>query len=48
MTEKEKMQRQMLYDANYDADLQQERIIAKELCYDFNLLRPIADNLGTN
>lgn len=40
MTEKEKMQRQMLYDANYDTDLLQERMTAKELCYDFNHLRP--------
>ena len=40
MTEKEKMQRQMLYNANYDTDLLQERMTAKELCYDFNHLRP--------
>ncbi|HCB93424.1 MAG TPA: maltose acetyltransferase [Selenomonas sp.] len=40
MTEKEKMQRQLLYDANYDTDLLQERMTAKELCYDFNHLRP--------
>lgn len=40
MTEKEKMLRQMLYDANYDKELIEERILAKELCYDFNHLRP--------
>ncbi len=40
MTEKEKMQRQMLYDANYDKELLAERVRAKELCYDFNQLRP--------
>jgi len=40
MTEKEKMQRQMLYDANYDEDLLEERLRAKELCYDFNQTRP--------
>lgn len=40
MTEKEKMQRQMLYDANYDTELLDERKKAKELCYDFNQLRP--------
>ena len=34
------MQRQLLYDANYDTDLLQERMTAKELCYDFNHLRP--------
>lgn len=40
MTEKEKMQRQMLYDANYDKELIEERRIAKDLCYEFNSLRP--------
>lgn len=40
MTEKEKMQKQMLYDANYDQELIRERAAAKELCYDFNSLRP--------
>ena len=40
VTEKEKMQRQMLYDANYDPELRQERIDCKELCYDYNALRP--------
>lgn len=40
MTEKEKMFHQMIYDANYDKELQQDRIKAKELCYDFNRLRP--------
>ena len=33
MTEKEKMQQQMLYDANYDPELIQERKIAKDLCF---------------
>ena len=40
MTEKEKMLNQMLYDANYDTDLYNERLVAKELCYEFNQLRP--------
>ena len=40
MTEKEKMMRQMMYDANYDKELLEERKLAKELCYDFNQLRP--------
>ena len=40
MTEKEKMLRQMLYDANNDTNLIEERKIAKDLCYDFNRLRP--------
>ena len=40
MTEKEKKQMGLLYDANYDADLMAERIRAKELCYDYNMLRP--------
>lgn len=40
MTEKQKMQNQMLYNANYDQELLEERIRAKDLCYNFNLLRP--------
>lgn len=36
MTEKEKMQKQMLYDANNDRDLLGERAKAKDLCYQFN------------
>ena len=35
MTEKEKMQKGMLYDANYDKTLLDERVKAKGLCYDF-------------
>ncbi|MBQ4500160.1 MAG: sugar O-acetyltransferase [Alistipes sp.] len=45
MTEKEKMLRQMLYDANNDTDLIEERKVAKDLCYDFNNLRP-SDSAG--
>jgi len=40
MTEKEKMQGQMLYDANNDDELIQERTKAKDLCYEYNSLRP--------
>ena len=40
MTEKEKMLNQMIYDANYDKELLEERVRAKELCYDYNQLRP--------
>ena len=40
MTEKEKMQKQMLYDANNDRNLLDERAKAKDLCYQFNQLRP--------
>ncbi len=40
MTEKEKMQKQMLYDANYDKELLEARTAAKELCYEFNRLHP--------
>jgi maltose O-acetyltransferase len=39
MTEKEKMQKQMLYDAN-DKTLLRERIQAKELCHAYNQLLP--------
>lgn len=40
MTEKEKMLAGMLYDANYDAKLIAERLDCKELCRDYNDLRP--------
>ena len=40
MTEKEKMLAGMIYDANYDKDLMQERLQCKDLCYAFNQLRP--------
>ncbi len=36
MTEKEKMQKQMLYDANNDSDLLRERAEAKDLCFEYN------------
>ena len=35
MTEKEKMLKEMLYDANNDEDLLKERTIAKDLCFKF-------------
>ena len=40
MTEKEKMMHQLMYDANYDEELIAERQKAKELCYEYNQLRP--------
>ena len=40
MTEKEKMLRQMLYDANNDEALLRERARAKDLCHEYNALRP--------
>lgn len=40
MTEKEKMLAGMIYDANYDAALFEERQQCKELCRDYNDLRP--------
>lgn len=40
MTEKEKLQAGLLYDANYNPELQAERDAAAELCYTFNTLRP--------
>ena len=30
----------MLYDANYDSQLLEERKVAKDLCYEYNRLRP--------
>lgn len=40
MTEKEKMLARMLYDANNDEVLIQERVICKDMCFAFNQLRP--------
>lgn len=40
VTEKEKMQKQMLYDANHDAGLLEERARAKALCHAYNQLHP--------
>ena len=35
----------MLYDANYDKNILEERAKVKELCYDYNMLRP-SDEAG--
>ena len=40
MTEKEKMKNKMLYNANYDEELLKERLKAKDLCYEYNNLKP--------
>lgn len=40
MTEKEKMAEYILYDANNDEELIKERVVCKDMCYDFNQLRP--------
>lgn len=40
MTEKEKSQQGLLYNANYDQELIEERSYAKGLCYDYNQLHP--------
>lgn len=40
MTEKEKMLKGYLYNANYDKELIKEREKAKDLCYDYNNLKP--------
>lgn len=42
MTEKEKMLSQRLYNANDERYLAGDRDRARELCYDFNMLRPAA------
>ena len=40
MTEKQKMLAGELYDANYNEELFKERQVAKEICYEFNNLKP--------
>lgn len=44
MTEKEKMLKQMLYDANNTKELLTDRVRAKDLCHDYNQLRPSDEN----
>ena len=40
MTEKEKMPTGILYDANYDKEILDDRLKCKELCHEFNQLLP--------
>ncbi len=40
MSEKDKMLAGELYDANYNEDLEKEREQAKDLCYEFNKIKP--------
>ena len=40
MTEKEKMLAGLIYDANYDKELLEDRIKAKDMCHEYNLLLP--------
>lgn len=40
MTEKEKRDKGELYDANYDEDLEKERVKIKDLCFKYNNLEP--------
>ncbi|MBR2048523.1 MAG: sugar O-acetyltransferase [Oscillospiraceae bacterium] len=40
MTEREKMLRGELYDANFDPEILGKRLNAENLCYDYNSLRP--------
>lgn len=40
MTEMEKMQQRLLYDANYDEELIQARTRCKDLCFEFNQMKP--------
>ena len=43
-TEKEKMLAHQWYDANFDKDLETERVRAKDLCFDFNQTRQSDDS----
>ena len=40
MTEKEKCEKGLLYDANYNKELIEERMKAKEFCYEYNNVKP--------
>lgn len=60
MTEREKMDLGLWYDANYDQELLQQRLRAEDLCFEFNhtrpseegkkqeILRELLPNLGKN
>lgn len=45
MTEKEKMLNNLMYDANYDIELLNDRNRAKDLCFEFNNLKPSENKL---
>ncbi len=40
MTEREKLEKGLWYDANYDQELLQQRLHAEELCFEFNHTSP--------
>lgn len=40
MAEKEKMKLGLWYDANFDKELVEERLIAEDLCFELNNIRP--------
>lgn len=40
MSEKEKRDNQELYNANYNKDLIAEMLRAKDLCYEYNSIKP--------
>lgn len=44
MTEKEKMWLGEIYNANYDEELIKERQIVKDLCYEYNKIKPSSMN----
>ncbi|WP_404985787.1 maltose acetyltransferase domain-containing protein [Chryseobacterium sp. M5] len=39
MTEKEKCQNGLLYDANYDSELLNDRVVCKDFCLEYNQLK---------
>ena len=39
MTEKEKCQNGLLYDANYDSELLNDRMMCKDFCLEYNQLK---------
>lgn len=40
MTEKEKRDLGLIYNANHDSKLQEERLAVKDLCHEYNMIRP--------
>ncbi len=40
MTEKEKREKGLIYNPNYDAELRGEMVKAQDLCYEYNNIKP--------
>ena len=46
MTEKEKLQKGLIYNPNYDEELQNEIKNAQDLCFEYNNIQPSDIKIG--